>query len=81
MNPYILIDEYPITHNPMDIFRKPKAVISRALRPRRYDNPDGFLISSTRSLTYGHVKAERLRVKNQRRAANNLPPIPSYHLI
>lgn len=65
----------------MSIFSKPKAAISRAIRTRQYDNPDGLRISSTRSLTYCQVKATRLRVKNERRAANNLPPIPSYHLI
>lgn len=49
---------------------------------REPSNYDGFQphrqSDHGHKITVGHLKAERLRVKNMRRAQNGLPPVKSY---
>ena len=58
---------------------------TRPWREQRCNNIGDWLVRSSRNrnrgrrlITYGTIKAERLRVKNERRAANGLAPRTSY---
>lgn len=62
----------------IDITKKLAAIKARYKESRQCKNYDHYRIQRNANKTIGMVKADRLRIKNMRRAENGLPPKATY---